>query len=82
MKSKLQKLAEGTARRTIAAERVVLRRWLRRKAASEDRPLPDHLYLTYDLYELCDEVRRQGGDPTQLRAGARVVTVKRILGGA
>lgn len=81
MKSRLKNLAANTARRTMAAERVALRRWLRKEAARRGVAMPDHQHLLFDVDQLCDEVRKFNGDPTTIRREARSRVVTILLGG-
>lgn len=81
MKSRLKDLAANTARRTMATERVALRRWLRKEAARRGVAMPDHQYLLFDVDQLCDEVRKFNGDPTTIRREARSRVVTILLGG-
>ncbi len=80
MSEALRKEAKSLALRFAAAERVALRRWLRKYHAENDIELPDTLYLTLEAPELCDVVREFGGDPEELVESGRKRVIDEMMG--
>jgi len=68
--------------RVRAAERVELRRWLRKNAPREDDgKLPDHMYLVFSKHELMKLVDDCGGDSVRVVSQAREAVIDRIMEG-
>ncbi len=81
MSDTMRRFARRYAERIQAAERIVLRRWLRRNARDAEGNLPEHLYLTYDRDALWYEVEKFGGDPGSIVEQERNALIDKIKGG-
>ena len=78
----LRQYSNVIARRVLAAERVVLRRWLRKNAPRDDNgQLPGHMYLIYNRDQLVDLVIHHGGDSEKLLKRAKDYAIDKIVKG-